>query len=276
MPSSSGSTPERFGLRGFGRLSAGALGVVAAVQAGTWVASRRAGRVNVVDVAWGPGIAGVAMLAAVTGRGDRPRRLLLAAGTTAWGARLAIHVQRASAGRGEDPRYAEMLAGAGPLQRITKVFGTQGAAQWLISLPIQVAAASGPPRGKVARASVAAGTALMAGGGLIEALADEQKAAWKAKPDHGPVMDEGLWAYSRHPNYFGDTCLWWGIYLIAAAARPGAWTIVSPAVMTWLLTMVTGARRSERMHQGDPDYAAYQRRVSFFLPRPPAQPASAA
>jgi steroid 5-alpha reductase family enzyme len=228
--------------------------------------------VNVVDVAWGPGIAGVATLAALAGRGDRPRRAVLAAGVSAWGVRLAWHVQHAAAGRGEDPRYAEMLAGAGPLARVVKVFALQGAAQWFIALPIQVAAASGPPRGRAGRASVVAGTVLMAGGGLVEAIADRQKAAWKATPEHGPVLDQGLWAFSRHPNYFGDACVWWGVYLIAAAARPGGWTILSPAAMTWLLTAVTGARRAERMRQGDPDYAAYQRRVPFFVPRPTGRP----
>jgi steroid 5-alpha reductase family enzyme len=193
--------------------------------------------VNVVDVAWGPGIAGIAVLSAL-------------------------------AGRGEDPRYAEMLEGTGPLGRVVKVFVVQGAAQWFISLPIQVAASSGPPRGRLARVSVGAGTGLMVAGGLVEAIADRQKAAWKAKPGRGSVLEEGLWAASRHPNYFGDACMWWGIYLIAAAARPGGWTIPSPAAMTWLLTAVTGARRAERMRSGDSDYAAYQRRVPFFVPRP--------
>ncbi len=262
------SRTGRDGLRGFGRVTSGALGLVTAVQAGTWVAARRAGRVNVVDVAWGPGIAGVAALSAVVGRGDLPRRGILAVGVSAWGARLATHVHHRSAGRGEDPRYAEMLAGAGPLARLVRVFLVQGAAQWFISLPIQVAASSGPPRGKLGRACAVAGTALMVGGGLTEAIADRQKAAWKADPARGSVLDQGLWGYSRHPNYFGDACLWWGIYLIVAAARPGGRTVVSPVTMTWLLIAVTGARRAERMREGDPDYAAYQRRVPFFVPRP--------
>jgi steroid 5-alpha reductase family enzyme len=262
-------TPSGSEVRGFGRVTSVALGVVSATQACAWLASRRAGRVNVVDVAWGPGIAGVATLSAVAGTGDRLRRVLLAAGTTAWGARLATHVHRRSVGRGEDPRYAEMLAGSGRVARIAKVFLTQAAGQWLVSVPIQVAAVTGPPRGPRGRIGLATGSVLMVGGGLTEAIADRQREAWKASPARGPVMDQGLWAWSRHPNYFGDACLWWGIFLIAAAARPGAWTVPSPAVMTWLLIAVTGARRAERMRHGDPDYADYQRRVSFFLPRPP-------
>ncbi len=250
-------------------VTAGSAALAAAVQGAAWIASRKAGRVNVVDVAWGPGLAGIAVLSAFRGDGDRLRRGLLASAVTAWGARLAMHVHRSAAGRGEDPRYEQMLQGTSRLQQIAKVFGTQGAAQWLISLPIQVASVSTPKPGALGRAAVLAGTALMVGGGLTEAIADRQKATWKREPDHGPVMDRGLWAWSRHPNYFGDACLWWGVYLVAAAAPAGRWTVLSPAVMTWFLTQATGARRSEQMRKGDPDYAAYQQRVSFFIPRPP-------
>ncbi len=264
---------QKFGRRLLG-VSASSLGLASLVQAGTWAVARRVGRVNVVDVAWGPGLAAIAALSA-TARGDGGRRrALLAAGIGAWGTRLAVHVGRTAAGRGEDPRYAEMLDGAGELERIGKVFVTQAAAQWFISLPVQVGAAGGPVRGPAGRAAVTAGTALMIIGGTIEASADRQKSNWKAGKGHGPVMDRGLWAWSRHPNYFGDACFWWGVYLVSSASGPAAWTVPAPAAMTWLLVAGTGARRSERMRAGDPDYAAYQRRVSFFVPRPP-KPSSA-
>lgn len=258
-----------FRSRRFARVTAGSAALAAAAQAAAWIASRRAGRVNVVDVAWGPGLAGIAGLAAVSGDGDRARRALLAAAVTAWGARLAVHVHRSSAGRGEDPRYQQMLHGRSAAQRFVTVFLTQGAAQWLISLPIQVSSVSTRRPGTAGRAAVIAGTALMIAGGLTEAIADRQKAAWKREPGHGPVMDRGLWAWSRHPNYFGDACLWWGVYLVAAAAPPGRWTLLSPAVMTWFLTRATGARTAERLRDGDADYAAYRQRVSSFIPRPP-------
>jgi steroid 5-alpha reductase family enzyme len=261
-------TKQSFGRR-LMTVSARSLGLAGLVQAGTWAVSRRVGRVNVVDVAWGPGLAAIATLAATPRGPGRQRRALMAVGVSAWGARLATHVGRAAAGRGEDPRYAEMLGDAGELERIGKVFVTQGVAQWFISLPLQVAAASGPVRGRAGRAAVAAGTALMAGGGTIEALGDRQKSQWKADPEHGPIMDRGLWAWSRHPNYFGDACFWWGVYLVASGSGPPAWTIGSPALMTWLLVAGTGARRTERMRAGDPDYEAYQQRVAFFVPRPP-------
>jgi steroid 5-alpha reductase family enzyme len=225
--------------------------------------------VNVVDVAWGPGLAGIATVAATVRGGGRPRRILLALGVSAWGARLAAHVQHSSAGRGEDPRYAEMLDGADRLERVVKVFVTQGLAQWFITLPIQVAAVSGGVRGRTGRAVVGVGTALMVAGGAIEAVADQQKSRWKADPEHGRVMDRGLWAWSRHPNYFGDACFWWGVFLVAAGSGRAWWAVGSPAAMTWLLVSGTGARPAERMRRDDPAYAAYQRRVSFFLPRRP-------
>jgi steroid 5-alpha reductase family enzyme len=249
----------------FGR----SLGLAGLVQAGTWAVSRRVERVNVVDVAWGPGLAAIATLAAAERGGGRARRALLAAGVTAWGTRLAAHVGRRSAGHGEDPRYAEMLEGANELEQIGKVFVRQGVAQWFVSLPIQVAAVTGPVRGRAGRAAVTAGTALMVAGGTIEACADQQKSRWKSERGNGPVMDRGLWAWSRHPNYFGDACFWWGVYLVAGGSGPPAWAVASPALMTWLLVAGTGARPSEQRHAGDADYAAYQRRVSFFVPRPP-------
>jgi len=195
---------------------------------------------------------------------------MLAGAVGGWGARLALHVHRASADRGEDPRYAEMLDGDGPVVRVFKVFVTQGVAQWVVSCPMQVAAATGrAPRGRAGRALEAVGWGMLLTGGAFEAVADRQKSRWRSEPDHGPVMDRGLWAWSRHPNYFGDACFWWGVYLVCAASGPARWTIWSPALMSWTLVEGTGARRAERMRADDPDYAAYQRRVSFFLPRQP-------
>jgi len=253
------------------RISSASAASVTAAQAAAWAASRRAGRTNVADVAWGPGLAATATVSALlAGSGRRRRALMLASAVSGWGARLAVHVHHASAGRGEDPRYAEMLDGSGPIARVVKVFVTQGVAQWVVSCPLLVAAASGStPRRPAERALAAVGWGMLVAGGALEALADRQKSRWRSDPDHGPVMDRGVWAWSRHPNYFGDACFWWGVYMVCAASGPARWTIWSPALMSWTLVEGTGARRAERMRADDPDYAAYQRRVSFFLPRPP-------
>ncbi|MDF8263583.1 DUF1295 domain-containing protein [Luteipulveratus flavus] len=253
------------------RIALRAAGVAAATQLAAYVTSRKAKRTNVVDVFWGPGLAAIAV-ASAAGRAPHSSRAdpwLLAGGLSLWAGRLSQHVYRASQGRGEDPRYAEILRDTTELQRIGKVFLTQGLGQWFISLPVQAVAALPGPSGRAGRAVASLGYAAMVAGGVTEAVADAQKAAWKRRDDHGPVMDEGLWAWSRHPNYFGDALLWWGVYAVAAARDRGALTVGSPLAMTWFLTTATGARRTERMRGDDPDYARYQERVAFFVPRPP-------
>lgn len=255
----------------FARITAAAAGVVSAAQVGAFVAGRTVGRRDAIDVVWGPGLAAVAGVSAVLGSGDRARRLVLATGLSAWGARLGSHIiQRIRQSEQEDPRYTEMLQGKGTARQFAELHLMQGAAQWFISLPVQVAAASGPASG-ARKALVPVGASMLAAGLLIEAVADHQKQRWHQLDEsrRTPVLDQGLWAWSRHPNHFGDALLWTGVYVVAAAATPGEFTILSPAAMTWFLVVATGARRMERRMQTRPAYRDYQRRVSFFIPWPP-------
>lgn len=260
-----------FDARGFARTAGVAAGVATATQVAAYVASRRDGRTAVVDVAWGPGLAAVAVSSALMGDGDRARRGMLAAGVTTWGMRLGTHLLQRMRGKDEeDPRYAEMLEGSSELQRIMKIFVLQGAAQWVISLPLQVSATSGPP-GKVGRWVALLGGAAMVGGLVIETVADRQKNAFYERDaeDRPAIMREGVWGWSRHPNYFGDAAVWNGAYLVAASASPGAWTFVSPAVMTYLLVLGSGAKPAEQRMKDRDGYDAYRREVSFFVPLPP-------
>jgi steroid 5-alpha reductase family enzyme len=242
---------------------------VVALMGITAFAGRRAGRVSVVDTAWGLGFVLVASVAALVGDGVPWRRLLLLALVGAWGLRLAWHMHRRNAGKGEDPRYAEMLGrerGNPTVVAIRKVYAVQALALWFVSLPIQVSAAAG-----VGNAAVAVvGVAVWLLGVTFEAVGDAQLSAFKANPDNtGKVMDRGLWSWTRHPNYFGDASVWWGLWLVAASAWPGVLTVLSPIVMTYFLAFATGARLLERHLAQRPGYAAYQRRTSSFLPRPP-------
>jgi steroid 5-alpha reductase family enzyme len=247
-------------------LSLLALAVVMAVTA--W-AGHRAGRVSVVDTTWGIGFVVVALVAAVVGDGVLWRRLLLLLLVALWGLRLAWHMHRRNAGKGEDPRYEAMLARAGGNRTwvaVRKVYAVQGVALWFVSLPVQVSAAAG---GGVPVVAVV-GVLLWLVGVVFEAVGDAQLARFKADPaNRGAVMDRGLWAWTRHPNYFGDSCVWWGLYLVAASAWPGALTVLSPAAMTYFLVFATGARLLEQHMAQRPGYAAYQQRTSYFLPRPP-------
>ena len=230
----------------------------------TAYAARRAGRVSVVDVTWGVALAVVAVVAAALGDGDPLRRWLLVALVSTWGLRLSWHIWRRNTGHGEDPRYTELLGSkrGGPLVR---VWIPQGAAIWFVSLPVQVSAVTGDGVGAV----VVAGALVWLLGVTFEAVGDAQLAAYKRDPDRGPVMDRGLWHYTRHPNYFGDACVWWGIWLVAASAWPGVLTIPSPVVMTYFLVFATGARLLEETMMKRPGYPEYAARTSMFVPLPP-------
>ena len=235
----------------------------------TAVEGHRQGRVSVVDTAWGLGFVLVAVVSGVLGDGEGWRRLALVVVVALWGLRLAWHMHRRNSGKGEDPRYAEMLSresGNPTLVAIRKVYGVQGLSVWFVSLPIQVSAASG--RGVTAVAVV--GLLLWLLGVSFESVGDKQLKDFKADPaNKGKVMDRGLWSWTRHPNYFGDSCVWWGIWLVAASAWPGVLTVLSPVAMTYFLVFATGARLLEK-HMGErPGYAQYRERTSYFLPRPP-------
>ena len=242
---------------------------VVLLMVATALGGRRQGRVSVVDTTWGLGFVAVAAVAGVVGDGAGWRRVLLFVLVALWGGRLAWHVSTRNRGKGEDPRYAAMLAkepGNPTWVAVRKVYAVQGAALWFVSLPIQVSAASGDG----VRVVAGLGVLLWAVGLVFEAVGDRQLAAFTADPaTKGTVMDRGLWSWTRHPNYFGDACVWWGIYLVAASAWPGVLTVLSPVAMTYFLVFATGARLLEEHLRERPGYAEYQRRTSSFLPRPP-------
>ena len=249
-----------------------AAGAALAVMLVTFAVAVRSGLHRIVDVAWGIGFTAVAVVtfAASAGAGDLVRRLLVTALTAVWGLRLAVHIARRGQGHGEDPRYEALLAKA-PGNRnayaLRMVYLLQGALVWLVSLPVQAAQyVPGPPS-----AVTWAGTALWAVGLGFEAVGDAQLARFKADPaNRGRIMDRGLWSWTRHPNYFGDFCVWWGLFLLVCDAPAAAVvSAVSPVVMSLLLIKGSGKRLLERHMADRPGYAAYAARTSGFFPRPP-------
>jgi steroid 5-alpha reductase family enzyme len=230
-------------------LSAGAL---LALVLAAWALSVRLRDVSIVDVVWGLGFVCVAWVAFATGDGDSGRRALLAMLVTVWGLRLAGYIGwRKLRHPGEDPRYGAWRERHGDrfwLVSLVTVFLFQGLLVWIVSLPVQAAANADGGLGVLD----ALGVALWAVGLFFEAVGDAQMARFKADTrNRGTVMDRGLWRYTRHPNYFGDFCVWWGIALIALSA--GAWwTLVGPAVMTLLLTRVSGKDHLERSLSAPP------------------------
>ena len=244
--------------------------VLAVLQAVTFVVGKRLGRYNVVDVIWGLGFVLVALVAALFGDGDGFRRTLILILAAVWGLRLSWHMVQKSKGKGEDPRYDELLGSEpSPALVIRKIFLTQGVSQWFVSLPIQVSAATHATHG-FWNVVLWLGAVLAVVGIAFEAIGDRQLAQFKADPaNKGKIMDVGLWAWTRHPNYFGDASVWWGLWLVAASAWPGIVTVLSPVVMTYFLVFATGARLLEKSMSKRPGYPEYQRRTSYFIPRPP-------
>jgi steroid 5-alpha reductase family enzyme len=251
------------------RVAGASAAVTTALQAATAVVAVRRGRRDYADGIWGPGLAAIALTSAAVGSGDRWRRWTLAAATAAWATRLERQmIGRLRHGDEEDSRYTEYLDGDSTAAVVAKVFVTQGLSQLLVSAPVQLAAASPLPR-TARRWLFPAGIALMLTGAVTEALADRQKAQFQRRDDDKPdVLDTGLWGWSRHPNYLGDSVVWDGTWLAAAASSPGAWTIPAPVAMSYLLIFATGAKRTEAKMQNRPGYRDYQQRVAFFLPRP--------
>jgi steroid 5-alpha reductase family enzyme len=227
-----------------------------------------------VDAVWGLAFALVAVLTAAltTGYGDGWRRWLLTGCTVVWGVRLSAHIAWRGRGAPEDPRYAALLARVGghpAWAAFTRVYVLQAVLVWFVSLPVQV--------GLVAAGRSAAGVAAAVLGGALwlvgigfEAVGDAQLARFKADPaQRGGLMTSGLWKYTRHPNYFGDACVWWGLFLIAAGTGYGLLTVLSPVLMTWLLTAGSGKPLVEQhLAATRPGYADYAARTSAFFPRP--------
>lgn len=245
---------------------------VTTIQTVTAARALRDGRRDYADAAWGPGLATVAVTSAVAGTGDPWRRWALAGVVSAWAFRLErLMIGRLRDSDEEDPRYTEFLEGDATPTVVGKVFVTQGLAQLAVSAPVQLAAASRLPRG-ARRWLFPVGIAVMVGGAVVEALADRQKADYmerkKAGEDVPDVLETGLWSWSRHPNYLGDSIVWDGAWVAAAASAPGAWTFPAPAAMSYFLMYATGAKRTEERMEDRPAYRDYQQRVPFFFPRP--------
>ncbi len=265
--------PWEAALAGLGITAAVVVVVFAAALAvATWV---RGGRHDGIDSVWGAGFAVIALTTFVVavGHGDLWRQLLITGLTCVWGLRLAWHITRRNLGTDEDPRYVEIIGksrGNPVLHMVRSVYLPQAVIMWVVSLPVQL--------GQFGRADSAVsiivtvlGVVSWAIGFGFESIGDAQLARFKADPENrGKVMDRGLWRYTRHPNYFGDAAVWWGLALLALHHAAGLIGLIGAALMTWLLAKGTGAKLLESTI-GDrrPGYADYVRRTSGFFPLPP-------
>ena len=235
-----------------------------------WLISLWRRDASIVDPFWGTGfviVVGYAFITTPTAQ-SIPRCLLLAALTTIWGLRLSSYLLWRNLGHGEDRRYKAMRDHHGPRfwwVSLLTVFLLQGVILWIVSMPIQVAMfkASSSPLGWYD----IVGFSVWCVGLFFEAVGDWQMARFQANPNNaGYVMDRGLWRLTRHPNYFGDFCIWWGLYVVATSGGAG-WTVFSPLLMSFFLLKVSGVTLLEKtITTRRPDYAAYQARTSAFFP----------
>ncbi len=251
------------------------LAVIAVCLITLWGISIRIRDASIIDIFWGPGFGIVALATFILTDAPGPSGLLLTAFACLWSIRLGTHLagRWLSHGRKEDPRYVAMRKKAGASfgrRSLITVYGLQGALMWIVSLPLQVGIVQST--GAAFGLFTALGCLLFTTGFVMEALADAQLRDFKASPaNKGQIMSQGLWAWSRHPNYFGNACLWWGLFFIAADAPYGFFTIVSPILMTFLLLRVSGVSLLEkRMARAKPDYLDYQKAVNAFVPLPPS------
>jgi len=278
-------------------LGASALVLIICLTA-LWAISMKVRDASIIDIFWGAGFAIVALVCLLLSEVRTPFIWLLAGMPLIWGIRLSAYLAKRNLGHGEDKRYVAMRKRSG-LEEMAwrkraffRVFLGQGLLILIVSAPVWVGVATGFPditlegssltpewqwltkTGLTAIALV--GAALWLIGFLFEAVGDAQLAAFLKKnkgydgpPENKPVMNTGLWKYTRHPNYFGNACMWWGIFLVACQAPFGWTTFLGPLIMNLLLVKVSGKDLLERTMGKRPAYQDYIKRTSGFFPLPP-------
>lgn len=239
----------------------------------TWIASFVRSDVSLVDRVWAIFIVGAGIVYMLLMPDPWPRGAWMIAIGGFWALRLSGFITWRNWGEGEERRYQEIRKRNEPNFRwksLYLVFSLQAVLAWVVSAPFFVGATSGA---RPLNWLDGVGIAIAIFGALFEAVGDAQMARFKADPRHkGQVMDRGLWRYTRHPNYFGEVCVWWGLWLIAlgGAGWGGAWSVVSPLLMTVLLLKVSGVSLQEKdIGERRPAYRDYIERTNAFIPGAP-------
>jgi len=236
-----------------------------------WVLSLVKKNASIVDIFWGLGFVIVGWASAINANQVSIAGKVVLALVTLWGLRLSIYLGVRNHGKPEDFRYVAMRKHYGarfPIISLFTVFLLQGAIMMIVSLPVQIALSD-----ENAAASIFTfiGVLIFFVGIFFETVGDWQLAQFKRDPQNaGQVMQTGLWKYTRHPNYFGDTCVWWGIGIVALGVNYGWVGLAGSLLMNFFLVRVSGVPMLERsMSKRRPGYDEYKRRTSSFVPRPP-------
>jgi len=243
---------------------------IACMMVIVWLLSLILRDASIVDLVWGLGFVLVAWTVFITVPGECVTRWLLVGLTSLWGLRLSVYLAWRNLGNPEDFRYQQMRSRRPwfPLTSLYVVFGLQGVVMWVVSLPLQVSIATSQNGWNWLHF---VGAALWATGLFFESVGDWQLARFRTNPENaGQVLDTGLWRFTRHPNYFGDFLVWWGLYLVAVARSDAWWTAIGPIVMSVFLMRVSGVTLLEKsLGKSKPGYQDYVRRTNAFFPAPP-------
>ena len=234
-----------------------------------WLISLRYRNVSIVDSLWGLGFVLIAWITFFLADGFSGRKTLIVILTTVWGMRLSIFLGKRNWGSGEDRRYGQWRQKSGEsfwVVSLFKVFLLQALFLWVISLMLQYGQFA-PTPAKFTWLDIL-GFFVWGAGFLFEAVGDWQLAQFKSNPaNKGKVMDRGLWAYSRHPNYFGEFLIWWGFFLITLSTPGSWWTVISPLLVAAVLLKMTGIPLTEEtIVKTRPGYKDYIERTSAFVP----------
>lgn len=222
---------------------------------------------GIVDIGWGLGFVLVTLVTLYVSGSFYPRQLLMTALVALWGVRLAAHIFARSRGRGEDWRYKnwrEEWGNSYVVRAFFQIFMLQGFFMLVIAIPIIFVNGFS---GDMLAPLDFVGTVVWGVGFFFEAVGDYQLLKFKKNPENrGRIMKSGLWRYTRHPNYFGEVTLWWGIFLVALSVPGGIFTVISPLVITFLLLRVSGVPMLEAKYADDPDFRQYKKETSAFFP----------
>jgi steroid 5-alpha reductase family enzyme len=244
-----------------------------------WAYAVRIRDVSFIDAFWAFGMVILAWSSWFQIDGDGRRADVLLGLTTLWGMRLAVHLVTRWRHEGEDPRYKKIMGHAMETKgwswaktALLMVFLMQAPLLFITALPAQMGIWASEGGRTVMGPRAWLGIAIALIGIIFETIGDAQLKAFRSNPaNKGKVLDTGLWRFTRHPNYFGDACTWWGIWLVAAETGPAGWvSVIGPIFLTFTLTKWSGKPLLERsLKKNRPDYAAYIERTSGFFPLPP-------
>jgi steroid 5-alpha reductase family enzyme len=239
-----------------------------------WLISIPLRDVSIIDMFFGVVLFAITGVSFVMGNGVAARKQLVLILVGLWALRITTHLIRRNWGHGEDPRYTKLRSWTNDDKSfvwlsLRKVFLLQGVVIWFVSLPVQAATVYTTPLTLGWLAWL--GTAVWGVGFFFEAVADYQLTRFRADPaNKGTVLSTGLWKYSRHPNYFGELCVWWGLFLIACDNAFGLLTVIGPILYSFLVINVTGQRTlDKKLAREKPGYVAYMASISGLIPMPP-------